>query len=367
MTTNIIEISPKLSCIWHDAAMKSVKLFSSLLEICLTEPNSKPFQNATKYLLFATELEWKKSLEELKLHRLLPLVFFCLKNYNLTDSVPQPYLTLMADEYHKHLRKNSVLLLTLDSLLKVMQERNLNPVLWKGVVLADSFYPDPGTRTMGDIDFAVPSHEMEQISAAFKSLGFEPLHDKDTEDAVYFANPMGIFCDVHHRVRLFEGKESKKLTTAIKPQYMQIESLPVLEANAMLVHLSVHLDGHRPEIGPLLSWIVDIAFVMRKWGSLLDIERIQELMPDREHFLSLLRTIRFLEVEFHQQPPECLAAAVKDVKPFTLIEVLKQRRLALWGLPYPRGWLRLAASKMGFPLQKSLPELYWSDLFSPFS
>ncbi|MDJ0737548.1 MAG: nucleotidyltransferase family protein [Nostocaceae cyanobacterium] len=341
-------------------------LFHTLVYTSLAIIESDWSVKAREKLRDATDLEWEFTLETLRLHRLIPLVFFSLQAHGLTDAVPSPILDKMETEYGKTRVKNTFLLLTLDGLLKAMYERNLHPVLWKGVVLADSFYPAPGTRIMEDIDFAIPASEMEQISAAFKSLGFEPQHDKDTEDAVYFANQMGIFCDVHHRVRLFEGKESMNLTTNLKPQHVQIISLPVLEPNAMLVHLSVHLDGHRPEIGPMLCWIVDIAFVLRKWGSSLELERIKKLMPDAEHFLSLLRTIRFLEIEFNQKPPECLAEVTKYIQPFTLAEVLKQRRLALWGLPHPRGWLRLAASKLGFQLQKSRPELYWSDLLSSF-
>jgi ABC-type glutathione transport system ATPase component len=54
-----------------------------------------------------------------------------------------------------------------------MGERNLHPVLWKGMVLADNFYPDPGTRPMGDIDFAIAPEEMNEATEVFQSLGFD--------------------------------------------------------------------------------------------------------------------------------------------------------------------------------------------------
>jgi hypothetical protein len=162
-----------------------------------------------------------------------------------------------------------------------MGERNLHPVLWKGMVLADNFYPDPGTRPMGDIDFAIAPEEMDEATEVFQSLGFEPQDEAETEDAIYFANKMGVICDVHHRVRLFEGKESMNLTIDIKPQRMSVPTLRILEPNAMVVHLIVHMDGHRPQTGLMLQWILDLAFVFRQWGTLLEPERLEKLIPPK--------------------------------------------------------------------------------------
>jgi hypothetical protein len=86
-------------------------------------------------------------------------------------------------------------------------------------------------------------------------------------------------------------------------------------------------------------------------------------MPDRDNLISLLRTLRFLAVELGETPPPCLADAIENVEPYTLAEILRQRRLAMWGLPSPRGWLRLLAQKLGVRLKHLYPELRTSDLF----
>jgi hypothetical protein len=333
----------------------SIKLFHTLVYMCLAATGSDWAASAKQGLCSATELEWKQSLVQLELHRLLPLVSYSLQTHGLTDTVPQPYLTKMQYAYRQTLQMNTFFLLTLNGLLRAMRERDVHPVLWKGVVLADSFYPDPGTRLMGDIDFAIAPDEMDEATAAFKSLGFLEQKHQATEDAIYFANQIGVVCDVHHRVRLFEGKESMNLTVDQKPQRMQAPVFTVLEPNAMLVHLIVHMDGHRSETGRVLLWILDLAFVMRKWGALLDLEQIERLMPAKENLVSLFRTIRFLEHEFDERLPDCLADAAKRFEPFTLAEVLRERRLALWGLPQTRGWLRLGAYRLGLRPTKNLP------------
>ena len=52
---------------------------------------------------------------------------------------------------------------------------------------------------------------MSEATAAFKSLGFQAQSQIKTSDAEYFVNQMGVVCDVHHLVRLFEGQESMNL------------------------------------------------------------------------------------------------------------------------------------------------------------
>ncbi|NEO30607.1 MAG: nucleotidyltransferase family protein [Symploca sp. SIO3C6] len=337
-------------------------LSHTLLYTSLTKNCSNWITNARKQLSCATELEWRNTIGTLALHRLLPLVFYSLQDQNLTDTVPPPYLVQMQTAYRHTRKKNTILLLTLDGILQAMAKRGLNPVLWKGVVLADNFYPDLGTRLMEDIDFAIPVEEMEAATEVFQSLGFKVQPEAETSDAIYFANKMGVVCDVHHRVRLFEGQESINLITHLQPKHMKVPTMPVLEPNAMVVHLIVHMDGHRHETGPMLCWILDLAFVLRKWGTLIKPEYIEKLMPAKENLVSLFRIVRFLEQEFDQQLPACLTQGAKNFEPLTLAEIFRQRRLALWGLPRPNGWLRLGASQLGFQLLHRRPKLQIDDL-----
>ena len=307
---------------------------------------------------------------ELELHRLTPLVYFSLEAHGFIDAIPHPYfIGKIKETYRETLRKNTIFLETLDRILQTMGERNLHPVIWKGMVLADSFYPDPGTRLMNDIDFAIPPDEMDEATAVFESLGLQRREWYSipkgyiTPDAMHFSNQIGVRCDVHYRVRLFEGKESMNLTNDLKPQRMSVPVLTVLEPNAMLVHLIVHLDGHRSKSGYMLLRILDLAFMFRKWGALLEYERIKKLMPAQKHFSSLFRITRFLEHEFEEKPPEWLANAAKSCEPFTLAEILRERRLAQWDLPSLRGWLRLAATRLALRPRYGCSYPHASDLF----
>ena len=340
-------------------------LFYNLIRTSLTESGADYIANVRQRLGSATEFEWERSLADLKLHRLLPFVWYGLKMHNLIDTIPHDYfLAEMRDSYQATLIKNIYFLQTLEKIAKVMQEYDVHPVVWKGILLIDSFYPDPGMRSMWDIDFAISSEEIEQTTTAFKSLGFVEQADMRTSDAIYFVNQMMVPCDVHHRVRLFEDKKSINLTVELKPERTKAPTLTVLEPNAMLVHLVVHMNGHYYEMGPMLSWILDLVFLLRKWGDLIDLKRLEELMPAQEHFASLFRTLRFLESELGEKLPKCLTEAAKSFEPLTLEEILRQRRLAVWGLSSPRGWLRLAACRLGWRPTRSRSYPHWSDLLT---
>lgn len=340
----------------------SVTLVRHLLRTAFATPNSDGMEQTRQAIKSVPESQWQPALETLSWHRLLPLVAYSLNTHGLTNLVPPAYLAQLQYAYHQTLTQNTIFLLSLAGILRAMQERDLHPVLWKGIVLADSFYPDLGTRPMTDIDFSISASELEDATAAFESLGFLKRDHMTTEDAIYVANPMGVHCDVHHRVRLFEGKESLNLTVDVKPKQLQAPTFRILEPNAMLVHLVFHLNGHLDETGPMLSWILDIAFVLRKWGNTLDPARLEKLMPEKRLWVSLLRILRFLETEFGEALPECLAEAAQNFDPFTLEEILRQRRLTVWELPSLRGWLRLGASRLGMKLNRTYPTLQGDDL-----
>ncbi|MGB3236997.1 MAG: nucleotidyltransferase family protein [Geitlerinemataceae cyanobacterium] len=337
-------------------------LFHTLLQTILATPNSDWTEQAKQNLKLATESDWQQTVETLAWHRLLPLTAYALEAHGLSEFVPPEIFASLQQAYQQTRARNTVLLLSLDGILKTMAGRNLTPVLWKGIVLADSFYPDLGTRPMDDIDFSIATSEMDDATAAFESLGFVLQEHMSTEDAVYFANRMSVACDVHHRVRLFEGKESMNLTVEVPPQRAKSPTFKILEPNAMLTHLVFHLNGHLDETGPMLSWILDMAFVLRKWGSQIEPERLEQLIPKKEVWVLLFRVLRFLEAEFGEPVPPCLAEAAKDFAPFTLAEILRQRRLAVWELPSWQGWLRWGGSRLGMKLNRMYPTLQGDDL-----
>jgi hypothetical protein len=305
---------------------------------------------------------WAVIERDLELHRINSLVGMVCGSGSLHDAMPAGVRERLVEAHGKTGLTNHVLMLATARALAALRERGVEPVAWKGIVLADHCYPDPGGRWMGDVDFSIEADEVEATKDAFASIGMRCPDALQTTDALYFENAMGIMFDVHHRVRLFEGHDADAIASDITPTHMPAPSLRVLEPNAMLVHLIVHMDGHRDEMGYLLSWLVDIAFFMRRWGDDLDRDRLAALMPEGEHWASLLCTLRFLEREFDVAPPPCLAALTAGVETFDLDYVMRERRRAPWGLDGPRAWARFLAHRFLGRTIEDMPTPTFDDL-----
>lgn len=322
-------------------------LTRALIQLPLISLNTEAQKNLEQQFCLVNNNDWAQSLEILDLHRLTPLVCYALEQHGLMSHVPPTSQSKLKEAYQTTNRVNATLLLTLDAVLKTLQSYGIHPSVWKGAVLADSFYPDPGTRQMGDLDFAIAANEMELATQAFQVLGFHPQKEMETPDAIYFENAMGVLCDVHHRVRLFEGKDEVELITHLAPKKLSVDKLLVLEPNAMLVHLVVHMDGHFYETGPILQWIFDIAFVLRKWHAEIRLERLQALMPDQKSLVLLFRILRFLETEFGESVPDSLSEKASAYQPLQLPILLQQRHMASWQLFNFKGWVKLALCRLG--------------------
>ena len=338
-------------------------LLRTLVQLSMMRPGTAVPERLIQALQQARPQQWQAVLPDLALHRQMPLMFLTLKAPELRQYVPKPVLIQMMQSYMYSLRRNRVMFNALGSVLYKTYAEGIYPVLWKGVVLADQLYPDLAIRMIGDIDWAIAPHELSVVERIFADLGFEIRDELSTPDAVYFKGNDHIFFDVHHRVRLFEGKEHLPLTTMIASRTVGLPSqLHVLEPNAMLTHLTVHLKGHAPETGPMLFWVLDFVFLLRHWGDSIDFQRLEALMPDAESWHFLGRILRFLQVEFDEPLPPALAKFAQDYSPLTLDAIMRKCRLASWNLGHPKGWLKLAACRLGMQAPVLRPYPQASDL-----
>jgi hypothetical protein len=326
---------------------KTSMLLRTLLQLSLTSSDLTLPDRLRQQLNSASEQDWKTVLLDLELHRLMPLVYYGVKVHSLTDCVPRCVFEKLLQSYIYSLGRNQIFFKTLASVLNSVHAVGIYPVMWKGVVLADQLYPDRATRLIGDIDWAIAPQDLNAVSNVFLQLGFTLQEKMTTSDAVYFMGKNRVVFDVHHRVRLFEAKEHLPLTQMLVPVSEGLPNIRVLEPTAMLTHLIVHMTGHRAETGPLLFWILDFVFLLRKWGHFIDWSRLQQLMPDAESWTFLGRVLRFLEVEFNESLPPELSKFAQAYKPLTLESITRQCRLAIWGLPRPKGWLKLMACRLG--------------------
>jgi hypothetical protein len=68
--------------------------------------------------------------------------------------------------------------------LRQLNDRQIQVVVFKGAALAHSVYPDPACRTMGDIDLWMAGEDIERARQALREMGYESFRKPDRPPAL---------------------------------------------------------------------------------------------------------------------------------------------------------------------------------------
>lgn len=315
-------------------------LIDSLFRALLARPDVGLSSEHRRVLSDSPGDRWQGALEALSPHKVFPLLSHQLGALGVLDAVPEGSRERLLRTHREVRVLNTMHLLAAASILRNAGLAGEPLLLLKGLVLADGYYPDPSTRPMGDIDLVARPGRAETMFEAIRAAGFRPAEGHVIqEDAETFENAQGLTCDAHRTLRMFEGHAFESITAAATLRRLRGLSALVLEPNAMLAHLVVHMEGHIEDLGFVLLWLLDIAFVLRRVGEQLDLSRVRVLLGNEARFVLLSRVLGMLE-RAGEPLPRALAGSAR-VPPLSLGFVLRRRRLVPWGLPAPRGWARL--------------------------
>ena len=323
-----------------------LELLPKLLRVVLAGPKASAAANSTPILPQKDAAAWQAGLDEVRAHRVAPVLGYMLRSLGLDRTVPAPYAAALAGDYRQTLVANTLLMRNLGQLLPALADVGVRPIVLKGALLANVYYPDLGARPMGDLDLLIRPEESTAVQQVFTTMGFAAHGEWGVEGAVYFRNAQGVVFDVHDRFTLYPPEMRDGITTEVAMPSLAGQMVKCWEPNALLVHLLVHLWGHRSLAGLILGWLLDLAFVVQRDGASLCPDRLKSLMPNPQQQQLLWRALGFLQTQAGLVIPEPLRASVDGVRPLSLEGILRDQRLARWGLPGLRGWLRLLACRM---------------------
>lgn len=309
-------------------------LLRALLRACCGgcgEADAAGADALARALASATPDEWERALGVLSSHRLLALVHQEVGETRLRGA-PPAVVDRLRDDVRATFVRNGVAMGALDGVLAALQREGIEPVVLKGAALLNTVYPSLGARPMVDVDLLLRPGEEGRAIAALVAQG---LRGRPEGDAWNFVDPGGTRFDVVHRFRLFEHLALAPLVERTRPRFLKRDAIATLEPNAMAVHLVVHMNGHRREVGHLLAWFVDVARLLHASSARIEAARLAPLLKGGEAWTWLLRTFAFLRDDFGVPLPPSLALPSGGFAPLTLDEVLRSRRV------------RAAASSLG--------------------
>jgi hypothetical protein len=337
-------------------------LLDSLFVLTLTPRERALPATVRRVVTDSSEAQWQAALDRLAPHKVFALLAHQLGAFELLAHIPESARGRVLEFQAEVQKRNALLLLTAARLLRMASQRGQSVLLLKGVLFADSYYPDPSTRPMSDIDLVAVRGQDESLFALLAETGFRPsFHHVVQDHSVTFMNREGVFCDAHRTLPMFDSEPWHRLVREVELARVRGTRALALEPNAMVAHLAAHMHGHAREVGLVLLWVVDLAYVLRRSGHELDAARVRKLTGDDGAWALLLRLLRLLDSCDVEVPAPFLKAA-RALPPMTLAGVLRQRRITPWGLPAPLGWARLLAHRLRLH-RSDRPEPSFPDLF----
>jgi hypothetical protein len=339
-----------------------MSLLEALFTLLLTTRERGLAPRTRAIIAGASEASWRRAVTVLAPHKVFPLLSHQLRAFDLFEGLPASAQEPLRAMHEDVRNRNALLMLTLARILRLLKERGESVLLLKGILFADSFYPDFATRPMGDIDLLAVRGRDEALFEILAEAGFRPsFHHAVQEHGITFMNREGVFLDAHRTLPLFVAEPWHRIRREV--ELARVRGVPVfaLEPNAMVAHLVAHMRGHGPDLGFVLLWIIDLALVLRKYGSELDLPRVRKLIGSEDGWALLLRLAGLLQ-SAGEPLPRALVRAARTVPALSLSTVLRQRRIHPWGLPRALGWARLVAHQLGLHRAEERPTPELGDL-----
>jgi hypothetical protein len=305
-------------------------------------------EGARRDIRAASPRQWRAAMDVLNENRMAAPVGGALESAGWLGDVRAPFDQKLYRAHRMAIHRNFLRMALYGRLVEAFRSRvNVEPILLKSGALVALLHPDLSSHGMGDVDFLVAQNEVDRVKSVVADMGYRQIPTDD--DSLSFTHPSGaLLVDFHCRFRLFERfGPLERLVRDLPAAHPALDTVRVLEPNAMVAHLAHHMNEHRRRMGYRLRWLLDVALAARHWGDQLDVNRIAALLPGAADVAVVLRSIAFFDRELALPAPASLRAALENVEPFTLDEVCRSQRVTSWPLDSARGWARLAQCAAG--------------------
>lgn len=152
-------------------------------------------------------------------------------------------------------------------LAELLERENIPYCILKGVTSA-SYYKDPGSRMMGDVDFLIPPTHLERAVTVLEQAGFKKHAEADDHDFHIAFGKERVVYELHYRFSESENpaQEDDGLTTLLLEQATESELPDGMGAVrslcaahhglVMLMHMKRHMTSSGMGLRHLCDWAV---------------------------------------------------------------------------------------------------------------
>jgi putative nucleotidyltransferase-like protein len=233
--------------------------------------------------------------------QVLPLVW-----HNVPAIDPEDALAPILQGVRRHAWiQNQVLLQLAREVVGDLSAAGIDTLILKGVALSTLYYPEPGTRTMTDLDVLVPREEARAAIGVLRER-MKPSDPRAEErisvqHAIAFHDQDERELDLHW-YSLYRPSRDDEFWAGARPLELGEVTTKALCPADQLVHICAH--GAWWHRAPTLRWVADAVLVLRA-GEDLDWERLVRQAGERQLHRSVADALDYVRTRFGAPvPPE---------------------------------------------------------------
>ncbi len=231
-----------------------------------------------------TALEWDELAAEAGRHNLHGLTYRRLADGPLATQVPVDVRERLRSVYVGTATRNAIHFRQISQIVKELERLGIPVMLLKGVHLARFVYPEPGLRSMHDVDLMVPRGRLAEAERVFLDRGFGPLPRSDVVSRCAWSNHLAkLEKDGAPVVELHWSIERPTSPFRLdldglwrRSRGATLDGAPVrlLCPEDLLLHLALHLSYHHRFERAALKGLVDLTSVVAAHREELDWEAL---------------------------------------------------------------------------------------------
>lgn len=245
--------------------------------------------------------DWDKIIKISSIHNLKGLLYLAAKDMNLQDDV----INRLKRGFFSAVKYSAIQSAVADEFFALLNKNEIKHIVFKGFVLKD-YYPVEEIRTMGDIDVVIKDADRDKVHDIMIENGF--LYD-DAASHQYVKNYIknGTCFEVHTRMvskNIYDDVDlSKYFKNCFDYALLKDGCKYTYELNKEyhFIYLIVHMAMHFKFGGCGLRMILDIVFMLKKFGSELDMGYIKNELQsiNLDDFLS--RILALSKIWFYSE------------------------------------------------------------------
>lgn len=231
--------------------------------------------------LINSPLDWNYLLRIGRQHRLIPLLYWYLKNKFL-EGVPVQSLSAMRIEFRDNTLRNLSMLHEIKSVTQILAQAGIPAVPFKGVVLALQAYHHTALRVCRDIDLIVPHQYIHQAKDLLLKSGYQfhseyvgadrsALYQQGSNAFPLVNSANGLILELHWRLMPEVSIDSDYFWEKAAPQEYSGAKVLQFSPEDLILLLLIHGSKH---LWSELIWAVDVDQMLRhtkdiQWDHLL--------------------------------------------------------------------------------------------------